>query len=123
MLACVAVATVLALPGAARADIAPPPRGGNGGGSSVAGSNGTAGAAAGSNGTAGAAAGSNGTAGAAAGSNGTAGAPPTPSDDGGGCAVTPSTSWSDFGEGPLAAGMIGVGLAAFFWSRSRRPSR
>ena len=99
--ACVVSAAILGT-GAARADIAPPPRGGNGGGSSVAGANGAAGAA--------------------AGSNGAAGSAPT-NDDDGGCAVAPSTSWSELGDGPLAAGMIGVGLAAFVWSRRRPPSK
>jgi hypothetical protein len=90
-----ALAAVLAMPGTARADLAPPPAG-HGGGSSVAGADG------------------------AAGSGGAAGAPPTKSDDGGGCAVSSPPTWSDLAEGPLAAGMIGVGLAAFVWSRRRR---
>jgi hypothetical protein len=85
--ACVAVAAVLALPGAARADLPPP--GGNGGGSGAAGAGGGA----------------------------------SPNGDDGGCAVAPSTSWSELGEGPLAAGMIGVGVAAFVWSRRRRPGK
>ena len=113
MLACVAVATVLALPGAARADIAPPPRGGNGGGSSVAGSNGTAGAAARIQ-------------------RHRRSRRPDPTAPPGRRRPQRRRRWVrrdpvdqlvGLRRRAARGGMIGVGLAAFFWSRSRRPQQ